>query len=227
MKGTPRTPRSSSGFALPAALFMLLVISGVVSVLTTFSQEGFKQTKVQEGTAITNMIAEGTVNKMMSEMGIYTALWDQQAPLSSKPYGYTEYSPATYSASNGIPSCTGSISCQRDLYPLGGGLVKNVGPMTSDGLEVDTSYSITEQLNTSAPQTPDITLGGTSGWIQVERLTEELPGASTVGGNLSSAIAEGGNAKKVQFRLSGVATKEVDSRVGRTTIVTVVLLPMT
>lgn len=218
--------RNQRGFALPAALFMILAITAVTAALSNMSQENFKMTTVQESAILTNMVAEGAINKMISDMGLYASLWDQQAPLSVKPAGYTEYEPTAHAGTNGIPPCTGGASCHRSMYPAGGGLIKNFGPLMTDGKLVDDAYAVTDQLDIENPPAFDVKLGGLDGWVQVERLDEQGPDASTVGGNLSSSIAEGGNAKKIRFRVNGVAAKSLNQRTGTSTLVTIVLLPV-
>lgn len=218
--------KSQSGIALPIALFMIVAITAITTALAGISHETFKQTTVQESSTLTNLVAEGAVNKMISEMSLYSALWDQQASLSTAPFGYTEFNPTTYVSSNGIPPCTTGASCQRNFYPLGGGLIKNFGPLSGDGATVDNTYYVTDQLEVDDPATADITLGSLNGWVQVERLDEEGPSANTVGGNLSSALAEGGNAKRIRFRLNGTSLKTLREKTGSSTIVTIVLLPV-
>lgn len=218
--------RSENGMALPATLFMLLVLGSVTAMLANISQENFHQIKVQEGTAMTNMTAEGALNRMIADMALYSSLWDQQAAIADKPAGYTEYQPAAYSSTNGIPPCSVSAACHRDMFPSGGGLIKNLGPLLGDGANAETSYSIVEQLAYDNQPEPDVTLSGLNGWSQLERLDEETPGPDSVGGNLSSGLAEGGNAKKVRFRITGYSLKSLDQRVGKSTVVAVVLLPV-
>lgn len=218
--------RLQSGMALPIALFMIVALTSITAALAGMSHDTFRQTTVQESSTMTNLVAEGAVNKMISEMGLYSALWDQQSPLNTKPFGYTEYNPASYTATNGIPVCTSGVSCQRNLYPASGGLIKNFGPLTGDGAAVDGAYYVTDQLDTSDPVDSDVRLGDVDGWVQVERLDEEGPNANTVGGNLSSSIAEGGNAKRIRFRLNGTSLKSLNQKIGTTTLVTIVLLPV-
>ena len=218
---------SQNGFALPIALFMIVAITLITAALTTMSTETLRETAVQENSTLTSMSAEGASNKLFSEMSLYSALWDQQAPLTTTPYGYTQYNPASYTGTNGIPVCTSGASCQRNYYPIGGGLIKNYGPLTGDGATVFSTFYITDQLDLENPVEEDILLGSMKGWTQVERLDEEGPSANTVGGNLSSAIAEGGNAKRIRFRVNGTSLKSLNGKIGTTTVVTIVLLPVT
>jgi len=218
--------RGEGGFALPAALFMMVIVFGVTTILGTLSSEGLRRTGAQDGIVQTYFAAEGVLNRTIADMSGYASLWDQQAPLRGSPLGYTEYSLNSYASSNGVPMCTGEAGCHRNFFPSGGGLIKNVGPLDGDGAEVDTAAPITAQINPTSPPDPDLMLQDMPAWIQVERLGETLPSAAVVGGNLSSSLAEGGNAKEVYFRLTGRALREVRGQIGSATVVSVVKMPV-
>lgn len=218
--------RTEGGFALPAALLMMVVVLGVTTILSSLSSEGLKRTATQEGTIESYLAAEGALHRMIADMSGYGSLWDQQAPLAETPAGYTEYSPNTYASTNGVPMCTSGAGCQRNFFPAGGGFLKNFGPLGGDGSAVEASYAITDQLDPESLPAGDATIGGEPAWVQVERLDETLPSAATVGGNLSSSLAEGGNAKEVRFRLTGTALRTVRGRVGTATVVSVVKMPV-
>lgn len=222
----PRDHRQEHGFALPAALMMMVVVLGVTTILTTLSSEGLKRTGAQEGIAQSYLAAEGALHKTIADMSGYGNLWDQQGTLAESPTGYTEYSPNTYASNNGVPLCDSSAGCHRNFFPAGGGLIKNFGPLGDDGSAVETTYAITEQLDPMAPPAADVTVGDHPAWVQVERLDETLPSAAAVGGNLSSSLAEGGNAKEVRFRITGTALREVRGRIGSATVVSVVKMPV-
>lgn len=207
--------------ALPATLFMMLIIAAVTAIISTIAREGLEQISVSDDTQKTFFVAEGAANGMMSQLALYGSLWDKQAYLGTKPYGYTTYAPSTYSSTNGIPTCSG-IGCQRNMVPTGGGLIKNFGPLGEDGSDVDSSYVVFEQLNLDDLQDPDVTLSDLEGWNQLERLDESPPGIDNVGGNLSSSLAEGGNAKSVRFRITATSRKELKGRVGYATVVFIV-----
>lgn len=216
---------SEGGSVIITAILLIMVIAGVTAIIGRTVQENMRTISINRSAASTFYAAEGAMNNLFGEMGAYGPLWDQLAPLSTSPSGYTEYSPASYSASNGIPPCSG-IACHRNYYPVGGGLLKNFGPLESDGSEVDTSFPITEQLDYDDPPSPDVTLGNLSGWVQVERLDEAGPSIDTVGGNLSSSLAEGGNAKSVRYRVTGTSKKSNRGRTGVSVVVAVVELPL-
>jgi len=218
--------RKQRGLALPATLFMMLILLSVSSILTMLSQQGLRRISSEQGTLNTTFAAEGSLHKQISDLGVYSNLWDQQAPLTTKPNGYTQYSPASYTATNGVPVCASGASCHRNYYPAGGGIIKNVGPLTSVGATVDSSFPITDQLNYTTPQTEDVTLASVKGWSQVERLDTSRPGANTVGGSLSSSLAEGGNAKVVRFRLTATSLRKMLNQNGLATVVAVVELPV-
>lgn len=214
------------GIAIPAALIMMVLIAAVSAMLARLSTHNLAEIKLDEAAGDTYLAAEGAVNKQISEISVLGGLWEQRVNLASQPASYTEYSPLTYYATNGIPTCTG-VACHRSMYPVGGGLIKNYGPVNGDGDQVDSSYLITDQLDPEDPPTEDVELSGVQGWTQVERLEETTPSASAVGGSLSNAIAEGGNAKSVRFRITGTSVKSIKGRNGTATVVAVVELPPT
>jgi hypothetical protein len=216
---------SSRGLALPAALIMMLMISSLTLILSRMTVHNLTEISTTDSTELTFLAAEGALNKQIGDMSVLATLWETKPVLASHPASYTEYSPFSYSSTNGIPSCSG-IACQRDLYPTGGGLLKNLGPVGGDGEQVDTAFSITEQLNPADLPTADMTLSSVSAWTQVERLDETTPSASNVGGSLNSGLAEGGNAKMVRFRLTSASSKDLKGRRGYTTIVAVVEMPL-
>ena len=217
---------NSRGFALPAILFMIVILIGVTTILAVLSSQGFKRVSSEQGILNTNFVSEGVIHYQLSQMSLYGNLWDQQPTISTKPSGYTQFTPVTYTSTNGVPNCSTGVACQRNYYPLGGGLVKNFGPLNGSGASVDSSYSIANQLNYSSLPSSDVSLASLNGWVQVERLDESTPSASSVGGNLSSSLAEGGNAKKVRYRLSGTAVRKVAGRTGLATVVSVVEVPV-
>ncbi len=217
---------AQSGFAMPAVLILILLMIGVTTTLALISQEGYKRVLSNEGLQSTYFAAEGVLHRQIADMAVYSSLWDQQAPLATKPYGFTQYNPAAYSSTNGVPSCSVGAACQRNYYPSGGGLIKNCGPLSADGAVVSAAYTIADQLDTKHPPVADSIFSGISAWTQVERLDETRPGASTVGGSLSNALAEGGNAKAVRFRITASALRNVKNRAGLATIVSVVELPV-
>lgn len=218
--------KKQRGLALPITLFFILILSGMAAILTQIARENQSRIRTERDSESVYYASEGMLNKLISDMTIYGALWDQLAPLGTKPSGYTEYAPATYSSTNGIPTCTG-IACHRNYFPTGGGLIKNVGPLETDGKTVSSSSTISKQLNYASPPAADLTLGNLSAWVQVERLDETTPSASTVGGSLSSGISEGGNAKEVRFRVTAYSSKKLRTRTGVSCTVSVVQVPMT
>jgi len=217
---------ADAGFALPAVLFLMVIMLGVSVILSLGAQEGARRVSSEQGIQNTYLVAEGSLHRQIADMSIYSNLWDQQAPISTKPNSYTQYSPSAFSATNGVPACTTGAACHRNYYPLGGGLLKNFGPLDGAGGAVDAGYSIGDQLDIADPPTFDVSLAGLSGWTQVERLDETRPDAGAVGGSLSSSVAEGGNAKKIRFRLTGSALRKVRNRTGAATLIAVIEMPV-
>ncbi len=218
--------RNESAMALPATLFMMMIIASVTAIISTIAREGLEQIPVTDDTQNTFLVSEGAANDLMGQLALYGSLWDKQAFLGTKPSGYTTYAPSTYTSTNGIPICSG-VACHRNLVPTGGGLIKNFGPLGEDGSEVDSAYTISEQLNTDDLQEADVTLNELAGWNQLERLDESPPGLDNIGGNLSSSLAEGGNAKSVRFRVTATSRKELKGRAGYATVVFVVKMKIT
>lgn len=213
--------RAERGFTLPLVLFMILVLSCITALIATMARENLVQVKTEEDSTTIYYASEGMLNKIAGDIMVYGPLWDQLIPISSKPSGYTEYSPSSYTSTNGIPPCAG-VSCHRNYYPTGGGLVKNVGPLYAEGSTVSTAFTISDQLSYTSPPPADETMGNLKSWVQVERLDETTPSSETVGGNLSSSLAEGGNAKKVRFRITTYTFKKLRGRYGISSVVSVV-----
>mgnify|MGYP005743188175 FL=1 len=160
-------------FALPAALFLLLVLSAAGVVISTAANNSLQEIVVDNTRQETFLVSEGAANQIFGDMSSAPETWRSMTPLSDLPADYTEYSPQSYSSSNGIPTCSG-VACHRDLFPTGGGLLKNFGPTGGDGEVVDTSFPITEQLNPDDLPEADVTLNSMQSWTQVERLDESL-----------------------------------------------------
>lgn len=214
-----------AAFALPAALVMILLITSAVAILSNLSTHHLAQVSSGNSRDNTYLAAEGAVHKQIAEMSVLSTLWSQRVNLTASPVGYSEYSPIAYISSNGIPPCSGT-ACHRDMFPTGGGIIKNVGPVNGAGDGVDVAYSITEQLDPEAPPAADSTLSDVGAWTQIERLDETSPNAATVGGSLSNSVAEGGNARAVRYRITGYSFKSLRGRRGYATVTTVVEAPI-
>jgi hypothetical protein len=215
-----------TGGALPLALFLTLVLAMSGAITTKIAQLGLRKIPIAEATTDTFQVAEGAAHQLLSQMSGNPELWRELNPIQDLPAGYTQYSPAALSASNGIPSCS-SRGCHRNYFPVGGGLVKNFGPLTAEGGEVDTAYAIADQLDPENPPDPDAILNGRDGWVQVERLEEISISAGSLGGGLENNRSGGSRTGVVRFRLSAVADREVRGRRGRSTLVMVVEMPTT
>lgn len=220
------TLKRQRGNALPLALFMVMLLGLVGGITVKVSQLNVRKMKISESSEDTFQIAEGTSHRLLSQMAASPELWREMNPLSTSPYGYTEYSPESYASSNGIPTCVGK-GCLRNYYPIGGGLIKNYGPLTSDGSTVDSNYSIADQFDELNPPEPDIILNSLEGWSQVERLDEISIDASSLGGGLENNKGGGSRTGMVRFRVTSIATREVRNKIGRSTLVTVVQVPST
>ena len=213
------------GFAIPATLFVVLLLAFVVSALFRMSRHNMTRIESDRAQDVTYLAAEGAAHKQIADMAVLGPLWSQRTNLAVLPDNYEEYSPSTYASRNGIPTCTG-VACHRHMYPVGEGLIKNFGPLDGDGATANSDFVITEQLDPDLPPEPDLTVGGVDGWTQVERLDELMPGAASVGGNLSNAIAEGGNAKAIRYRITGLSLKSLRGKRGYSTVIAVIEMPI-
>lgn len=212
------------GIALPIVLVLSLLIATITSIMGNSSSYSLRSVKDSQAMADTNYVAEGALNDMLAQMSVNRSLWRKYPVLLTKPSGYTQYNPLTYTSNNGIPTCSGT-ACQRHLYPIGGGLLKNFGPIGGDGSEVDASYSITQQLDLVNPPDPDITLNGRNAWVQVERLDQVMPSENSIGATLLNNDPSGLNSYSIRFRVTAVSTRNVRGLVGTSTIVAVVEMP--
>lgn len=208
-----------NGFALPVALFVLLVvgmIAAILSMLTTRSL-GIGQTS-QDSFAI-YQLSEAMVNEAIRNLIISPNVWFKTSPLTPNPKGYTPYSPSSFQSTGGIPPCSG-VDCERNLYPYGGGLIKNVGPINKGGLTVDPQVPITQQAKYGGDTstTADIDKNGTKGFYQIERL-EEIPlSTDSIGANLDAQAGSGA----AIFRVTGTASSTLKGKTSSSTVVALV-----
>lgn len=221
-----RTVRSASaGMALPSALLLVMVLAISGAMFSKASIQNLKIVSLQDATSDTFQIAEGAVHDIIRQMSVRPNLWRTKAPIGGVPAGYTAYSPLSFAATNGIPSCTGA-NCIRSLYPASGGLIKNFGPIGGDGDSVNTSREVYNQLNPSAPPSSDLVLNGLAGWSQVEHMDEVLPtGSASLGADLTTNAGGGYGASNIRFRITGKTFKTVKDRQGEATVVIIVELP--
>ena len=225
MKATATTLRQK-GLALPTAMLLLLVITASTALLTNTAIRNFRILKTEQATTDSFQESEGAVHQVIGDMASHSHLWRGRDPLNTVPLNYTEYSQLTYGASNGIPTCTGQ-NCIRSLYPVGGGLEKNFGPITSSGVNVDSTKEIYNQLNSASLPAADVTLNGQSGYSQVEKLDESIPVGSNFGTDMSNNPSGGTGSKNIRFRITGKTLRPYGTRTGVSTVVVVVELPTT
>lgn len=212
------------GFALPNVLLFVMIMMALTGALAATSRSSLRQVRTTADLVGTYLASEAALSMQLSHMSLYGPLWNELPPLSAKPHGYVEFDPANFASSGGIPRCSGS-GCHRNMIPMGGGLLKNLGPLEGDGERVETNYLITSQLDPSSPPTPDVILAqGVSGWSQVERLGQRTLSSKSIGGNLSNNIAEGGNAAIFRFRVTGESFKELRGT-SISTVVSIVEIP--
>ncbi|MCC6954554.1 MAG: hypothetical protein IT290_10590 [Deltaproteobacteria bacterium] len=213
------------GLALPASMLLLLVIATSTAILSRGAAIQLSTAKTQEITDSMFYVVEGALHDQFRQMMVMPEGWKALATIADRPSVYSSYQPGAYASTNGIPSCTG-IGCLRSLYPAGGGLLKNLGPLWTEGQNVDTSSAIDGQFD---PHTPpdeyDVNLSSTPAYTQVERLERVLSPADAVGANLSTQGLVLGNSESVRFRVTGYTAKTLKSRMGQTVIVTVIEMP--
>lgn len=211
------------GVALPAALFLVLTMAMVSALTARVSQMNLRQIVQSEAAQDTFQTSEGGGHDIFRQMAASPELWRELDPLEDQPSGYVEYNPANFTSTNGIPVCSG-IGCHRNRYPIGGGLVKNFGPLSGDGALVETAYSVIDQLDPDDPPQADTVLNGNDVWVQVERLEEIAADVGSLGGGLENNKSSGSRAGLVRFRVTATSFRDVRSETGRSTVVFVVEL---
>lgn len=213
-----------SGFALPVALMLIAVITATTAILSQSAIEQYKTSRGQEATYDTFYSSEAALHDAMRQMSLNPEAWHSMAPIGQSPNSYRTYQPSEYVYSNGIPWCYGT-GCLRNYVPVGGGLLKNVGPYNGDGGQVDANYPIAEQLDPEDSQDPDVTINDLKGWSQIERLETVFDDANSMGSNLSSQGNGWGDAQLVRYRISSYALREVKARTGQATLISLVEFP--
>lgn len=215
---------SESGFALPTALLLIVVLTAAGLIFTNVATSNLRIVSLEDASTDTFEVSEGVVHQLISQLSIQPHLWREKTSLSVIPSGYTEYSPSTYTASNGIPTCSGD-ACLRSLYPTGGGLIKNFGPIGDSGDTVNSGASITNQLDAASLPTADLTLNGLPAWVQVEHMEEIALSAASLGADLANNPDSGNNGSAIRFRLTGTTQKTIKGRNGKSTVVITVEVP--
>jgi len=221
---TNKLGSNEKGMALPIALFLVLVIAAATSILSNSATQNLKEIKISESINDSFYISEGALQDFIGQLAVYSQLWREKVSLPSLPSGYTQYSPISYSGTNGIPSCSG-IACQRKMYPIGGGLLKNFGPMGGAGDIVNSGATIVNQLNTATPPLGDVTLNGRNAWFQVERLDESTISKNYLGASLTNNDSNGSGSTAVRYRVTATSLRPLKSKNGLSTVIAVLELP--
>lgn len=217
---------TEAGLSLPMALFMVLAITAASSIFSNSSTQNLREMKITESTNDSFYVAEGALQDFTAQLGVYSQLWREKVNLTTIPASYTQYNPLTFSGTNGIPTCTGN-ACQRKMYPVGGGLLKNFGPMGGAGNIVNAAAAITNQLNPASLPTADITINGRRAWYQVERLDDTTPNTNSIGASLSNYDPHGASSAGIRYRVTAVAERTLKGKTGFSTVVAVLELPPT
>lgn len=217
---------NESGISLPVTLFLVLAIMAASSIFAAVGVQNIREMKLAQATSDSFYVAEGALQDFIGQLGVYSQLWREKANLPDPPQNYARFNPLTYASNNGIPSCQGQ-ACQRQIYPVGGGLLKNFGPLTGDGSSVNIEVPITAQLNKLSPQTPDIVLNNRGAWYQVERLDESSLSENSIGASLINYEAHNGGYSAVRFRVTAVSNRRLKGKLGLSTVVAVLELPPT
>jgi hypothetical protein len=176
-------------------------------------------TKYEEATLDVNLAAEAVVHNTLGAISLAPHLWLEKTRIVS-PAGYSSYNPASYVSNNGIPTCSG-MNCHRDMYPQSGGLFKNFGPIGGDGESVDTTKTITQQLNLSSLPTAEITLGDARAWSQLEKLDEIYADKISIGGTFDGSASP----TATRYRVTGTAIRNVKGLTARSTVVAIIQVP--
>lgn len=212
------------GMAMPAALMFTMAITALAAIFSQVATQGLATASRSNATADTFEMAEGAAHDLLRQIVFSPHLWREKTPLATLPSGYTEYDPASFSSTNGIPTCTG-LGCERNRYPTSGGFIKNYGPIGGDGDSVDSSRAITNQLDHSDLPDQDLALNGRPTWTQVERLDETLPSSSTLGADLSNNPTAGGGANVIRFRITGTSVRSLKGDIGDASVVVIAEVP--
>lgn len=223
---SPAHYNRESGIALPAALLLVMFIASVGGLLSFISISEMQQVKQVDMIERNFNASEGATHDVFSQMATASEMWREMSPLADLPSGYTEFSPVSYASTNGIPPCSG-VGCHRQMFPTGGGLIKNFGPFGAEGSEVDTSWSIVDQLDWADTPTNDVSLNSQDAWAQVERLDEVSVSSESVGGSLENNNTGGSGSSSIRFRVTGVSLNSLRGRRGVSTLIYVVELPST
>jgi hypothetical protein len=224
MKNLLLTNSSERGLGMPVALLLSMVMIAIGAIYSSLTQTSNEILKSREHSKDLFYVAEGAVHNILSNMAIASHLWLAQTKIDSTPLDYTAYNPISYSSDNGIPTCSG-IACQRHLYPQSGGLIKNAGPISSSGADVNSNLKINQQIYQQTPPESDITINDTNAWSQVERLDEGYLGNNSFGADLSNNPDGSSGANSVRFRITGTAIKDLKGRTGKSTIIVIVEIP--
>lgn len=217
---------SELGISLPVTLFLVLAIMAASSIFAAVGVQNIREMKLAQATSDSFYVAEGALQDFVGQLGVYSQLWREKVNLENSPLNYTRFNPLTYSSNNGIPSCQGG-ACQRQIYPVGGGLLKNFGPLSGAGQIVDVEASITEQLSQETPRDPDLVLNNRSAWYQVERLDESSLSENSIGAGLTNYEPHNGGYSAVRFRVTAISNRRLKGKLGLSTVVAVLELPPT
>lgn len=219
-----RGEKAERGMALPLTLFLSLAVLMLSGIYTSLIKNSSEIVKTQEHSKDMFYLSEGVIHSLLGDLSINSHLWLEQPPIYTLPNNYLSFNPYDYLANNGIPTCTG-IACQRHMYPEGGGLLKNFGPLMSSGSNVDQELSVTAQLNQETLPTPDVKINNQNAWSQLERLDEASLGAGSIGVDTSNNPASSAGTAPVRFRITGKAQKNLKGEMGQSTIVVIIEVP--
>jgi hypothetical protein len=222
-----------SGFVLPLVLLMVMTVgflsASISMVAINTLRDSSLLNKNYAHQAYSDFVLQQVINIVRSD----PLYWHSLPRLASLPSGYTSYSPLSLIASNGTPSCimTRGVrlpGCERHLYPIGGGIIKNLGSITTGNPPpatfVDTRKSIVDQLPWDGIQPPpDFTFDNVLVWYQVERLQNVSPGLSTLGVTFGDVISS----QIISFRVTIYSQGKLGSKVGRHVRVVLIDLPET
>jgi len=210
-----------SGFAMPVALFFLVSMVMVAGVVSIMGRNMLETSHNYEQSAQLFASAEGALYLQAADIAARASQWNALPPLNS-PSNYTAYSPLSVQDRNGIPICEiNNPGCHRNMHPLGGGLVKNIGPFAGDhATTVSAAQPIHRQLQARPNTPPDFRIsfnqGGIQQWVQVERLEQEELQDDSSGLTLDASIPL---TTPIRFRLTAIAKGTKRAVEGSATIV--------
>ena len=196
---------SQRGLAMPMALLLILFVSAITAIYLILATSAARSIATNSSSNRIFFAAEGILSAAAQEVVSKGILWSSKTPHVTKPLGYKTFDPRDPLNVNGLPVCSG-VACTRNFVPVGGGILKNVGPIADNGeTVVDPKGRVDEQLSLLSPS-PDVVLAGTKGWYQVEGLGDSPYVMDEVGNSLNNNAA---TTPPKMFRITAISRRDL------------------